>query len=224
MGQGVVHPDTSWWSYRASLLSDVISYKRLRVSQASEEARIDAPFAVGYEELAEIAWCSAERLQLSARVGTGALKLKWLQQGESAETEGSFGFVWGGQGKLIIFQVKDTLVGGGFTGGGFERLAAYNRLGGDKQSSRERLTYRFWTVDVGVEQRFSSFRPYGGFLFGQSAWKVNEFFGHKIRFRDRHRSGIYIGCAVSNETFWLLDFELRQLIEQAASVTFALRF
>lgn len=173
--QGFFIPDTVWCQPRVSYLFD---YTQVKFKNHTHRSSIS--------QLGALTWSIRERFDVSCILGGGR------------------DFIWYGEGKLILLEIKDTI------------FSIFGEAGGQDGSH---LKMRFWEAGAAFTQRLGSFSPYLGIAAQQSRWKINH-----VHPDQKHSLGPFLGCTVSNCKKISANIEWRGIIENSLTASAEVRF
>jgi len=135
-------------------------------------------------QLGALTWSIRERFDLSCVLGGN--------------------FIWYGEGKLILLEIKDAI------------FAIFGEAGGEDSSD---VKMRFWEAGAAFTQRLGYFSPYLGIAAQQSRWKIEH-----VRLEQKHSLGPFLGCTLSNSKKISANVEWRGVIENSFTVSSEVRF
>ncbi len=155
-------------------------------------------------QIADITWSIRERFNLQLELGSGQFQWNWHQSGTKVHGRSNYGFLWSGDAKLVILEVKRT------------SFAIDGQAG---SSSGLGVRYNYWQGGAALTQKIGAFAPYLGWSFNQTNFKVASAYFHSKIF-----SGPFAGCSLSNGSRGFLNVEWRGWFEQGLALMGQLRF
>lgn len=222
--EGLVMPDTSWCHPECGFTGDYLFQKRFRTCHSSKRLELSKPFMSGVSEVATFAWSIRERFNLQIGLGSGQYSWGWIQRGQRISGTMRGGLLWGGDAKLIILGVRDTVLGIDAQAGGWDWMKGSTTLEGNFSDSEVSSLLRYWQVGLALTQNISLFAPYLGCAINQTRVKVFDIKTGTGRLHGRHKIGPFGGCSISNGNKLLLNVEWRGWFEEGISFTGQLRF
>ncbi|MES2273002.1 MAG: hypothetical protein V4487_02285 [Chlamydiota bacterium] len=204
--EGFFISDRCWSNPQVGFSYDFLLQKTLRPCHhcsSSKESKI-----WGNSQVGEIIWNIRERFNLGARLGSARAEWQWMQQGQKFGGRGGV-FLWSGDAKLILLEVKDTSFATDVSGGGWDGA---------------RLKLRYWQVNLALTQKFRFFAPYLGCSFNQTRVNICSSSAGLARFFSKRIAGPFIGCSVSNGAYVLLNGEWRGWFEEGVTLSAQVRF
>lgn len=193
--RGLFIPDTTWCQPRSSLLGDWVLSHSLN-GTGVRKAHLSNTAAVG-----AVTWSIAERFDVSILLGEAQGHVKWVEKDQKFNSA----LVWGGAGKLILLEIKDTL------------LSAFGSAGGWNESH---LKMRYWQVGAALTQHMKYVAPYIGVAVLRSRYTLEN----SAYFHQRRPVGSFLGCSFTNGTNFSFNAEYRAIFENGVSLSGEVRF
>ncbi len=216
--EGFVVPDKCWSNPQCGFVGDYLVQKRFYSSD------LHKPFLSGTSEVGTVAWSVRERLNIQLGLGSGQFSWGWQQSGKMIQGNSRGGLLWGGDAKLIIFGVRDTIFAIDAQAGGWDWMDGSSSVNGRAGSGNARSLLRYWQVGVAFTQNISLFSPYLGIAVNRTRFKVSRLSSGSVWMHARHDIGPFGGCSISNGNRLLLNLEWRGWFEEGVSATAQLRF
>jgi hypothetical protein len=208
--EGVFIADTFWCQPRISFLENFTLDQQLCYSVP----------ATSISSLGVITWSIRERLDLSIILGSGEQYFRIYKNNHFLEFRLNDGLIWYGESKLILLEIKDTILSvfGEAGGSNWMKGPAYI----DERPQKEaHLKMRFWQAGVALTQQVGHFCPYIGIVILRSRWKITP---HVLRLHQKHTAGPFLGCTIGNTSKFALNIEWRGMVENAYTVSGEIRF
>jgi hypothetical protein len=214
--QGLFIPDTIWCQPRASFFED-FTLPQLACSSA-QNVSIRSVGSLG-----AVTWSIRERFDLSLLLGSGENYFRIYQGARLLEFRPSGGLIWYGEGKLILLEIKDTVLSLFGEAGGWSWMSGPAYIDAQPQPEHGHLQMRFWQTGVACTQQIGFFSPYLGIAVLRSRWKLTEA-SSVFRFHQKYTAGPFLGCTFSTASQIALNIEWRGEIENAFTVSGEIRF
>jgi len=215
--EGLFIADTFWCQPRASFSQDFTSTRQLHSSSAHNIT------TSSYTSLASATWSIRERFDLSLILGSAENYFRMYQDNQLLEFRPSGGLIWYGEGKLILLEVRDTILSIFGEAGGWDWMSGPAYVNQRPQKNDANLKMRFWQAGVSLTQQIGLFSPYLGVAVLRSRWKLTEP-SQTFRFHQKYTAGPLLGCALCTTSKISLNIEWRGMIENAYTVSGELRF
>lgn len=204
--EGLWIPDTNWSNPQAGGEGDYLFNKKF----SSEE--VDHVSAFGSSQQGFVNWTLFERFSAQAFLGTGDYTWQWQEEGELFRGVFRNGFLWRVDGKLILFEVRDT------------SFALDGQVGGWGSGQKgNRASWTYWQASFAITQNMSFFAPYLGVGVNQTEAKVESGL-QTFYFQSSHSFGVFGGGSFVFGRRFSLNVEWRQGFEQGLSVSGQARF
>ncbi len=216
--QGVFIADTTWCQPRVSFLEDFTQTQQLSCSSAHNSF---AQFAL---ELGSLTWSIREKFDLSITLGGAQNYFRLYQENHLLEFYSGGGLVWYGEGKLILLEVKDTILSIFGEAGGWDWMDGPAYVDENPQGPDSHLKMRFWMAGAALTQQIGLFSPYLGIAVLRSRWKLEEVSLETFHFSQKYTAGPFMGCTLSSGSQVALNIEWRAQIENAWTVSGEVRF
>jgi hypothetical protein len=216
--QGVFIDDTVWCQPRASFLENFTLAQQLFSSSAQNTLMRSTAM------LGAVTWSIRERFDLSLVLGTGQNYFRLYKDSQLLEFRSSGGLVWYGEGKLILLEVKDTMLSIFGAAGGWDWMEGPAYRDAVPQMHNTHLKMRFWQAGVALTQQIGTFAPYFGVGVLRSRWKLTETSSQVFRLSQKYTAGPFLGCTFSAASQIALNIEWRGQIENAWTVSGEVRF
>lgn len=222
--EGLVIPDTSWSNPQCGFTGDYLFQKRFRTCHSSKRLNLSKAFLSGASEIATFAWSIRERFNIQVGLGSGQYSWGWIQKGKSILGNARGSLLWGGDAKLIIFNIRDTILGLDAQAGGWDWMEGSTTVNGKFGNSDATSLLRYWQIGAAITQNISLFSPYLGFAINRTRFKACHLATGTVRLHARHQMGPFVGCSICNGNSLLLNVEWRGWFEEGIAVTAQLRF
>ncbi len=216
--QGAFIPDTVWCQPRASFFEDFTFQQQLSCSSAQNSSTSSV------SSLGSVTWSIRERFDLSLILGSAENYFRIYQGNRLLEFRPSGGLVWYGEGKLILLEVKDTVLSIFGEAGGWNWMKGPAYINERPQKHDAHLQMRFWQAGIALTQQIGFFSPYLGVAVLRSRWKLTEASSKVFRFHQKYTAGPFLGCTFSTASKIALNIEWRGEIENALTVSGEFRF
>lgn len=216
--EGLWIKDTVWCQPRVSFSEDITLNHQLSSSMAQNVS------AASFATLGTLTWSIRERFDLSLILGSAENYLRLYQGTQLLEFRPSGGLIWYGEGKLILLEVKDTILSLFGEAGGWNWMKGAAYINERPQKHDAHLKMRFWQAGVALTQQIGLFSPYLGVVVLRSRWKMTEAPSQVFRLHQKYTAGPFLGCTLSTTSKLALTIEWRDEIENAFTVSGELRF
>ena len=170
--------------------------------------------------LGSLSWSIRERFDLSLILGSGENYFRLYKNNHFIELRPNDGLIWYGEGKLILLEVKDTILSIFGEAGGWDWMKGTSSIDARPQHHVD-LKMRFWQAGVSLTQQIGFFSPYIGVAVLRSRWKITP---QVLRLHQKYTAGPFLGCSLSNASKLSLNIEWRAMFENAFTVSGELRF
>lgn len=220
--QGLFIPDTVWCQPRVSFLGDFTT--RSELSCVASPNPVHQTFRSGSLQLASATWSIQERFDASLYLGSSNTTFRIYQDNQITESQLSGGLVWYGEGKLVLIEMKDTVLSIFGEGGGWDWMSGPSYINDFPLAHQAHLKMRFWEAGASIMQRIGFFSPYLGIAAMQSRWKISTLHQSPFRFKQEYETGPFVGCTLSNGSKMSLNIEWRGWFENSLSASGELRF
>ncbi len=211
--EGVFIADTVWCQPRAAFFEDFTFQQQLYCASAQNS------FTSSVIELGSFTWSIRERFDLSLIFGSAQNYFRVYQGNRLLEFRPSGGLVWYGESKLILLEVKDTILSTFVEAGGWSWMKGPAYIDERPQKHNAHLKMRFWQAGIALTQQIGFFSPYLGVAVLRSRWKITEAFPQVFRFHQKYSAGPFLGCTFSTASKLALNIEWRGQIENAFTVS-----
>lgn len=218
--EGFFIPDTIWSQPRVGYIQDFLFSCKLR-NQTSD---VKHSWVKGRAELFTVTWSILDRLNLDLILGTGKNTFHFQNGNFASRVKVQSGLVWGGMGKFVLFEVKDTTLSLFGMGGGYNWMKGtmfFTQNGSRKQTV---ASMKFWQAGMAVTQKLGFFFPYLGVAFFQSSWDLASKNERLFYFEEKHSLGPFLGCSLTNGSKFLINVEGRCWFENGCSISAEVRF
>jgi hypothetical protein len=212
--RGLKIPDTSWWNLRFGFCEEVIIEQKY---YAPERQQISGASVKGQTQAISATWNIRERLDLQAILGWGELRWQWQQAGVTEEGSAVHGFYWNAAAKLILFQIKNSVLSTDMRGGGWHDFGGSFQVG-QTNSQSTTLSSLFWQAAVAFSQKLGPLCPYAGIALQQDSLSI-----HSIHLTNRFRKGPFGGFTFSNGSYLFITAEGCGWYETACSISCEIR-
>ncbi len=182
------------------------------------------PQLKGNAQLGSLIWNIRERLNLELQMGSGQFKWGWSQDEANFRGRANGGFVWNGQAKIVVLEIKNTSVAGNGQVGGWDWMNGAATIDGAENPKVARTKLRYWQAGVAVTQKIGWFFLYLGCNANQTTFTVQDLKTGPVWLYSETVVGPFAGCTFSNGSCALLSIEWRGWFEEGLSVSGQLRF
>ena len=231
--QGFLIPCDSWIDFRAGYEGDFVGDGRLK-QIVEGSGRVDT--FQQYSNAATITLNIVDRLDIYGVFGSSRVCSDWRFNTATTITriqlETLYHFFWGAGARGIFFEWDKLCLG---LGGRYSYCSykpswlTTNAI--PVSVAGTRLIWREWQIDLDVSYNIDMFTPYLGVKYSNVLAKLGTFptpissggTGND-QFQNRTPVGIFIGCAISNCKYFMLNIEGRLVDEDAVTISGDLRF
>ena len=224
MQEGFFIPDKCWSNPQCGFVGDYLIHKRMRPCRSGQSLGLHKASIEGSSAVGSIAWSIRERFNLQVELGSGSFDWRWKQIGSSVIGQAKGGLRWGGDAKLVILEVKDTIIAVDAKAGGWDWMDGHATSNGTALQGDSRSLLRYWQIGGAFTQRISLFSPYLGVSVNRTRFKVSHLPTGSGWMHARHVVGPFGGCSISNGSRFLLNVEWRGWFEEGISVSGQIRF
>jgi len=222
--EGLFISDKSWANPQASFQADVLIQKRLDSSESVGGFSIQSASLKGVSEIGILTWNIRERFNLALQLGSGQFDWSWKQNGSKMSGTSNGGLIWGGDARLLIFEIKNTAFSIDGQAGGWDWMDGSASLDKVTLSKAPQTSFRYWQIAAGFSQKISFFSPYIGYAVNDTEFSVTQLSTGDEKFHESYRSGPFIGFSLCNGSYFLFNAEYRGLFEDGTAFSFQLRF
>jgi hypothetical protein len=222
--EGIWIPDTAWSNPQLGIGGDYLIQKRLRACHQSRSIGLSDASLWGGAETFSLAWSIREKFHIQAFLGTGQFHWQWRQIGHNTSGLAQGGLVWGGDSKLIILEMKDTVLAVDAQAGGWDWMDGPASTNATPLTAQPTSTLRYWQIGVAMTQQISLFAPYLGIATHQMRLQISHLPTGNGKMHALHSLGPFIGCSIGNGSKFLVNLEYRGWFEEGVSLTAHMRF
>jgi hypothetical protein len=141
-------------------------------------------------------------------------------------------FLWSVGGRALIYSYHLLDIGlGARYGASHHHLSTFTIDGDPISLQGGKCEWHGWQANLGLSYHICLFTPYIGAFYMDEVTIIRglassfaDFGAHSDHLRNRHPVGVYLGCTLSNDEFFMLNIESRLISEEAVSVTVDFRF
>ena len=211
---GMKIPDTAWWNLRFGLCEEIILEQKY---DAPERNQIKGAFVRGETQAVSATWNVRERFDLQALLGWGELRWQWRREGISEEGTANHGFYWNTAAKLIIFQIKGSVLSADVRGGGWHDFSGSFRVDHGEPQSGD-FSSLFWQASLAFSQQVGCLCPYFGLALQQDSLSI-----HSVRLTNQYNKGPFGGLSFTNGSYLFVNIEGCGWIETSCSFSCEIR-
>ena len=214
LDRGLKIPDISWWNLRFGFCEEILVEQKY---YAPERQQISGAFVKGQTQSISATWNIRERLDIQAILGWGKLHWQWQRTGITEEGTANHGFYWNAAAKLILFQVKNSVLSSDIRGGGWHDFSGSFQVGQNNSQSTI-FSSLFWQASIAFSQQLGPLCPYAGIALQQDSLSI-----HSLHLTNRCRKGPFGGFSFSNGSYIFINAEGCGWYETACSVSCEIR-
>lgn len=224
----------NWVDVRAGYEGDFVSDARLK--QYNEgQGRVDC-----YEQTTNSGTLTinfVDRFDVFGVLGSSRTNAEWRftdldENVHQVKIETEYDFLWGIGGRAILFEWGNATLG---CGGRYES-AHYDPEwltidGINFSTANTSLKWHEWQIDIDLSYRIELLTPYIGIKYLNVKSQIGEFSvpisnteSGSDSFENRNPVGIFIGCSLSNNRYFMLNLEGRLIDEEAVTISGDVRF
>ena len=224
--QGFFISDTNWSNIQFGFVEDALFQKKFFARQSSKGLGLRKASIEGMSQAGYVAWGIAERFHVQCELGSGRFFWRWKQEINTAISgKVAEGLIWSGDAKLVIFEIKDTLLAVDVHAGGWDWMRGFAESNGKPLSGCVASEMRYWQVGAALAQKIVQlFVPYFGVAVNRSRLKMRKLESGIGWLRSSHSVGPFVGCTVTRGTLFFLNLEWRGGFEQGFSISGQVRF
>lgn len=222
--EGFFIPDECWSNPQCGICGDFLLQKKMRSCRASQSLGLHKGEIWGTSEVGAIAWSIRERFNFQIELGSGRFYWRWKQTGRNVEGQTNGGLLWSGNAKLVILEVKDTVLAADARAGGWDWMDGPANSNGSALDGKASSILRYWQIGAALTQRISLFSPYLGCAVNRTRFKVSKLSTGTGWMHARHVVGPFGGCSISNGAKFLFNLEWRGWFEEGISLSAQVRF
>lgn len=231
---GFFIPCESWINVRAGYEGDFVYDARMEQHKEGK-GRVDR-----YKQMTNsgvITVNLVDRMDVYGLFGASWTKANWRfsdSTGEihRSEVETHYNFLWGVGARAIFFEWGNAALGAGGRYSSCDAAPAWLTIDGvETPVEGTHLLWNQWQVNLDLAYRIDLFVPYIGIKYSEAHAKLGTFStaiandgSGKDQFRTRVPVGLYLGCAISNRKYFMLNIEGRFIDEEAMTISADLRF
>lgn len=172
-----------------------------------------------------------ERMDLYSVLGSSKTKAKWrFEAGEiihRIQLETASNFLWALGGRAILYEWCNTSLGfgGRFSSCNYQPTFL-NQDGVDYEVSGPKCEWEEWQINMDISYKIHLFTPYIGVKYDHARTNFSHFVIPLGRdtLENRTPFGLYLGCALSNQNYFMFNIEARLVNEEAVTVSSDFRF
>ena len=221
--EGIFVPDISWSNPQCGASGDYLIQKRLRPCQQSDSLGLHHASLWGQSEMAIATWSIRERFNLQIELGSGQFFWQWQQGAQNLSGQSTGGLIGNADAKLVIFDVRDTMLAVDAHAGGWMGMGGSASINGTAVAHRTRAALRYWQLGVAMTQKISIFSPYLGVAVNRTHFQVSSLFPALGAFHARHIVGPFGGCSICAGSRFLINLEWRGWFEEGIALSAQLR-
>lgn len=222
--EGFAIPDTCWSNPQCGFSLDYLVQKRMRSCHSSKPLALRKGFISGTSEIGTFVWSIRERFNIQLELGSGQFSWGWQQRGRNVLGSSRGGLLWGGDAKLIVFNVRDTSFALDAQAGGWDWMDGTSKTNGLASGDHVTSELRYWQLGAALTQKISLFAPYLGFAVNRTRFKVWRLPTGTGRMHARHQIGPFGGCSLSSGNRFLMGVEWRGWFEEGIAFSAQIRF
>ena len=178
-----------------------------------------------------------ERMDMYGVFGSSRICAKWRfntlsDEVRNAEMETKHAFLWAVGGRAILYSWGNWDLGlGGRYSASHNHISWLTIDGSNVSTKGSRSRWRKWQVNTGLSYHIDLFTPYIGAYYinaRHNLKNLDEPIANKGSrnnlFENRVPIGMYLGCSLSNGSYFMLNVEGRVIAEEALTVSGDFRF
>jgi Chlamydia major outer membrane protein len=231
--EGFLIPSDFWIDLRVGYEGDFVGDGKLKQTEEGS-GRVDT--FQQYTNGASITLNFLDRLDLFTILGSSRASSNWRINYSGTITqiqlETLYHFLWGIGGRGIFCEWKNVCLGLGGRYAQCEYRPSWLTTNAVPVSvSGTYLFWREWQINLDVSYHIDIFTPYFGVKYSNVTSKLGVFSTPisnsglgMDHFENRSPIGIFIGCAISNSEYFMLNIEGRLIDENAITISGELRF
>lgn len=233
--QGFVFPCNSWIDFRLGYEGDFVSDGRMKQVDPGD-ARVDC-----YEQYTNSGTATInilDRMDLYGIFGASKTEANWRFETPEAETitriclKTDQNFLWAFGSRVILFEWGNLFLG---TGGRYSAAdyvpSSLASNGVEEPVETGLLKWRQWQINFDLSYKIKIFTPYIGTKYSYEKAELNGFSvpisanpNGTATFENRLPVGMYLGCTISNEKYFMFNIEGRLIDEEAITLSADFRF
>jgi hypothetical protein len=227
--EGFFISDKAWLNFRLGYENYTVEDLDLKFEDSFQEQDFKVQKIKAFANIGTFTFNVKERLD--AFIHLGSMKIEpYIQKFQTTlfKAKSNSGFLFRVGSKLVVFEILDFTLG---IDGRFSIFKSTNEYltQNDVLLNNDKFKYIYneWQIAVGVTQKISILRPYGGIVYRGSELRLinTPFFQNKnmnLTFDKKH--GIVIGTSASMGSFVMINAELRLVNERSITISGDIRF
>ena len=224
--EGCCIPDTSWANLQCGFTADDLSQKRFFARRNSQDLQLHKARLYGVSQVGNVAWNILERCNVQFVLGSGHFYWIWRQAHNTAIAgQAADGLIWGGDVKVVIFEIQDTALALDGQAGGWDWMEGRANANGVPLKGKVACEMRYWRIAVALSQKIGRiFAPYLGFVANRERLKLRKLESGVGWLRAKDPIGLFLGCTLTQGSKVLLNVEWRGGFEQGLALSGQIRF
>ncbi|NGX56522.1 MAG: hypothetical protein K1060chlam5_00765 [Candidatus Anoxychlamydiales bacterium] len=227
--EGLFISDKAWFNFRLGYENYNVEDLCLKFQDTDNENSFGIHKVKAYANIGSFTINIKERLD--AYINFGSMKIEpYIKKHQTLlyKSKSEDGFLFRVGSKLVIFEILDFTLGVDAKYSIFKAKNEYLTLNDSPiEDNKFKYVFNEWQITLGVSQKISILRPYGGIVYRDSNLTFNNtpyYNNNKMKLTFDKKAGAVIGSSASIGTFVLINAELRFINERSASISGELRF